>query len=196
MESMARGPEVAGVVGDVREHLSQVWAQAEHAVDGLVEQARGDARREVVRTVESQVGAICFKMAQVPKMIDAALKPLTECIASLEEILTNLNAVSDVPMNGGLPVNAPVSREPAPAEFPPPAEFPAPVPVPAQEQAQPQPMPQHGDGQSVESAPPPPPMPQSWEVPEPSSNPNQEEYWIGPRTGRPRFRRDSKNESA
>ena len=186
MESMARGPEVAGVVGDVREHLSQVWAQAEHAVDGLVEQARGDARREVVRTVESQVGAICFKMAQVPKMIDAALKPLTECIASLEEILTNLNAVSDVPMNGAVPMSAPVSREPASA----PAEFPAPVPV--QEQAQPP----QGHGQSVESAPPPPPMPQSWEVPEPSSNPNQEEYWIGPRTGRPRFRRDSKNESA
>jgi len=168
----------------VREHLSRVWAQAEHAVGGLVEQARGDARREIVRTVESQVGAICFKMAQVPKMIDAALKPLTECIASLEEILTNLNAVSDVPMNGPVPVSTPVNREPAPAEYP--------APVPVQEHTQPP----HGDGQSVESAPPPPPMPQSWEAPEPSSNPNQEEYWIGPRTGRPRFRRDSKNESA
>ncbi len=184
MESMARGPEVAGAVGDVREHLSRVWAQAEHAVDDLVEQAKGDARREVVRTVESQVGAICFKMAQVPKMIDAALKPLTECIASLEEILTNLNAVSDVPMNGAVAVSAPVSREPAPAEYP--------APVPVQQKAQPP----QGDGQSAESAPPPPPMPQSWEAPEPSSNPNQEEYWIGPRTGRPRFRRDSKNESA
>src|SRR5712691_10635195 len=41
MESMARGPEVAGGVGDVREHLSRVWAQAEHAVDDLVEQAKG-----------------------------------------------------------------------------------------------------------------------------------------------------------